>query len=95
MLDILVYRRRLLTCDIDDKHFATLNTEQTLRFALRMKTPSTRIPGTSRDAFVETLLNLYASIFGMKHTLKTQVGNAFVRGVSGGESKYQLIGSRI
>ncbi|EPS44069.1 hypothetical protein H072_1970 [Dactylellina haptotyla CBS 200.50] len=81
------YRGEILFNDEDDTHLPTLTVEQTLRFALKMKTPKTRIPGTSKSAFVETMLNLYASMFGMKHTLKTIVGGAWVRGVSGGERK--------
>lgn len=34
------------------------------------------------------MLDLYATMFGMKHVLKTLVGNQFVRGVSGGESEF-------
>lgn len=71
----------------DDIHLPTLTTEQTLRFAMKTKTPHTRIPGTSRSAFVESMLDLYASIFGMKHTLNTFVGNQNFRGISGGERK--------
>ncbi|KAF3906004.1 hypothetical protein ABW21_db0204491 [Orbilia brochopaga] len=81
------YRGEILFNDEDDIHLPTLTVEQTLRFALRMKTPKTRIPGLSKASFVETLLDLYLSMFGMKHTLKTNVGNAWVRGVSGGERK--------
>ncbi|KAF3941557.1 hypothetical protein ABW19_dt0205188 [Dactylella cylindrospora] len=81
------YRGEILFNDEDDIHLPTLTVEQTLRFALKMKTPQTRIPGTSKNAFVETMLNLYTSMFGMKHTLKTMVGNHMVRGVSGGERK--------
>jgi len=81
------YRGEIMFNDEDDTHLPTLTVEQTLRFALKMKTPSTRIPGTSKAAFVETMLDLYSSMFGMKHTLKTIVGGAWVRGVSGGERK--------
>ncbi|KAJ6262582.1 ABC multidrug transporter atrF [Drechslerella dactyloides] len=81
------YRGEILFNDEDDVHLPTLTVEQTLRFALKMKTPKTRIPGLSKDSFVETLLDLFLSMFGMKHTLKTNVGNAWVRGVSGGERK--------
>ncbi|KAK6340578.1 hypothetical protein TWF696_008905 [Orbilia brochopaga] len=81
------YRGEILFNDEDDIHLPTLTVEQTLRFALRMKTPKTRIPGLSKASFVETLLDLYSSMFGMKHTLKTNVGNAWSRGVSGGERK--------
>jgi len=64
-----------------------LTVQQTLKFALSTKTPATRIPGLSRDAFVQQMLELFAKMFGMMHTLNTMVGNQFIRGVSGGERK--------
>jgi len=71
----------------EDAHLPTLTVAQALRFALKAKTPSTRIPGTSRKQFVEEMLNLFATMFKMKHVLNTIVGDPFVRGVSGGERK--------
>ncbi|KAF8247515.1 hypothetical protein K440DRAFT_550851 [Wilcoxina mikolae CBS 423.85] len=81
------YRGEILYNDEEDAHLPTLSVAQTLRFALKAKTPKTRIPGTSREQFVEEMLTLFAQMFKMKHVLNTIVGNAFVRGVSGGERK--------
>ena len=66
----------------EDIHLPTLTVGQTVRFALKTKTPSKRLPGTSRGDFVEQMLELFLNMFGMKHTLSTIVG-----GVSGGERK--------
>lgn len=46
-----------------------------------------RINGVSRDQFQEYLLELLTTVFGLRHTVKTKVGNDYVRGVSGGERK--------
>lgn len=81
------YRGEILYNDEEDQHLPTLSVKQTLEFALKTKTPSKRLPGTSRTQFVDEMLNLFAAMFKMKHVLNTMVGNAFVRGVSGGERK--------
>ncbi|WWD20557.1 hypothetical protein CI109_105033 [Kwoniella shandongensis] len=71
----------------DDDHLPTLTVAQTIRFALSTKTPKKRIPGVSNEQFREDMLNLLLSMLNIKHTANTIVGNAFVRGVSGGERK--------
>ncbi|WVR08472.1 hypothetical protein IAU60_005527 [Kwoniella sp. DSM 27419] len=71
----------------DDDHLPTLTVAQTIRFALSLKTPKRRIPGVSAAQFKEDVLNLLLSMLNIKHTANTIVGNAYVRGVSGGERK--------
>ncbi|ODN86072.1 ATP-binding cassette transporter [Cryptococcus wingfieldii CBS 7118] len=71
----------------DDDHLPTLTVAQTIRFALAMKTPRKKIPGVTPAQFQEDLLDLLLSMLNIKHTANTIVGNAFVRGVSGGERK--------
>jgi ABC-type multidrug transport system ATPase subunit len=71
----------------DDDHLPTLTVGQTLRFALELKTPKKRIPGVSTTQYRDALLNLLLSMLNIKHTENTIVGNAHVRGVSGGERK--------
>ncbi|KAG9049169.1 hypothetical protein FS837_010988 [Tulasnella sp. UAMH 9824] len=58
-------------------------------FALDTKTPGkrTRLPGVTGKAFNEQVLNTLLKMLNITHTKKTLVGNAFVRGVSGGERK--------
>jgi ABC-type multidrug transport system ATPase subunit len=64
-----------------------LTVAQTLRFALETKTPKKKIPGLSNNQFREEVLNTLLSMLNIKHTANTNVGNAFMRGVSGGERK--------
>ncbi|CEP18981.1 hypothetical protein [Parasitella parasitica] len=71
----------------EDLHYPTLTTEQTLRFALKNKTPGTRIPGESKQDFINSVLYLLGNMLGLTKQMKTMVGNAFVRGLSGGERK--------
>lgn len=41
----------------------------------------------SRDDYIEGFTNTLSTIFGLRHVLGTKVGNAAIRGVSGGERK--------
>jgi ABC-type multidrug transport system ATPase subunit len=72
---------------IDDVHFPTLTVDQTIKFALRNKTPSVKPDGVSDKGFVEKMRDEILGSLGILHTKKTLVGNEFVRGVSGGERK--------
>ena len=65
----------------DDQHFPDLNVEQTLRFALMNKTKQ------HQRGSIPVLINALLTMFGIKHTQYTKVGNEYVRGVSGGERK--------
>ncbi|KAL5487493.1 SNQ2_3 [Sanghuangporus weigelae] len=73
----------------DDVHFPTLTVEQTLNFAARTHMPSrnARLEGSSRTQYTEIMVNALTTVFGLKHARKTKIGNALVRGVSGGERK--------
>ena len=65
----------------DDQHFPTLTVWQTLRFALMNKTKK-------RDSgSVPVIIDALLKMFGITHTKNTLVGNAYIRGVSGGERK--------
>ncbi|KAF5256007.1 hypothetical protein FOXYS1_13544 [Fusarium oxysporum] len=76
----------------DEVFYPSLTVSQTLDFALRTKLPHRR-PHTSDPT--ATSANFYTSSFkeflletlGISHTADTRVGNAFLRGVSGGERK--------
>lgn len=65
----------------DDQHFATLTVWQTLKFSLMNKTKK------GDRASVPIILDALLRMFGISHTKNTQVGNEYVRGVSGGERK--------
>lgn len=76
-----------LTSPSDDIHIPTLTVAQTLDFALSTKTPGKRLPGISGKEFNAKLRRTFLQMFNILHTEKTLVGDAFVRGVSGGERK--------
>lgn len=65
----------------DDLHFPNLTVWQTLKFSLINKTK--KQDKESIPVIIDALLKM----FGITHTKDTLVGNAFVRGVSGGERK--------
>jgi ABC-type multidrug transport system ATPase subunit len=81
-----LYAGEVLYNQEDDDHLPTLTVAQTLRFALRLKTPK-KLPGVTAAEYRENLLELLLSMLNIKHTANTVVGNAFIRGVSGGERK--------
>ncbi|RDW60635.1 hypothetical protein BP6252_12018 [Coleophoma cylindrospora] len=69
----------------DDMHYPRLSVENTLQFGLRLRRPKDK--EVSQSEFMETMTNSILSSLGMLHTKKTIVGDAFVRGVSGGERR--------
>lgn len=81
------FRGDVQYCPEDDVHFPTLTVEQTIRFAAQTRAPQARIQGMSRDTFNEKVTDIYATIFGLNHVKGTPVGDASIRGVSGGEKK--------
>ena len=68
-------------------HFPTLTVGQTLNFALSLKTPGKRLPSQTLKQFREEVMNLLLRMVNIPHTKNTLVGNAEVRGISGGERK--------
>lgn len=83
------YRSEVLYNPEDDLHYATLKVKDTLKFALRTRTPgkASRKDGESRNDYVQEFLRVVSKLFWIEHTMNTKVGNEFVRGVSGGEKK--------
>ncbi|KAF9650879.1 pleiotropic drug resistance ABC transporter [Thelephora ganbajun] len=81
------YRGDLQFIPEDDIHFATLTVEETLRFAAKTRTPQVRIAGTSRENHVDYITNTLMTVLGLDHCRKTRIGNAAIRGLSGGEKK--------
>lgn len=88
------YRGEILYNPEDDLHYATLKVKDTLRFALKTRTPGkeSRKEGESREDYIREFLRIVAKLFWIEHTMDTKVGNEFVRGVSGGEKKRVSIG---
>ncbi|KAF9445670.1 pleiotropic drug resistance ABC transporter [Macrolepiota fuliginosa MF-IS2] len=81
------YRGDVQYCPEDDIAFPTLTVSETIRFAAKTRAPGARIEGQSREEFTELITDIYMTIFGLKHRANTLVGNAAIRGVSGGEKK--------
>ena len=83
------YRGEILYNPEDDLHYATLSVKNTLKFALKTRTPGkeSRNEGESRADYVKEFLRVVSKLFWIEHTMNTKVGNEFVRGVSGGEKK--------
>lgn len=83
------YRGEILYNPEDDLHYATLSVKNTLKFALKTRTPgkASRMEGESRNDYIQEFLRVVSKLFWIEHTMNTKVGDAFVRGVSGGEKK--------
>lgn len=70
-----------------DIHFPRLTVGETLEFAALARSPRV-IPGNvDRRVFAKHLRDVLMSVFGIRHTVDTPVGDEFVRGISGGERK--------
>ncbi|SCU98125.1 LAMI_0F13146g1_1 [Lachancea mirantina] len=81
------YKRDCIYNGEMDVHFPHLTVQQTLDFALSCSIPRTRVNGVKRSEYIVAMRELYSTIFGLRHTYNTKVGNDYVRGVSGGERK--------
>jgi hypothetical protein len=71
----------------DDHHLPHLTVGQTLTFASAARTPASDARVGSRNDAIDRKRDVLLSLFGLKHTINTKVGNDVVRGVSGGERK--------
>ncbi|KAJ7762052.1 pleiotropic drug resistance ABC transporter [Mycena maculata] len=81
------YRGDVQYCPEDDVHFPTLTVEQTLRFAAGLRAPQAQARFQTREDYVDSVVEILCTIFGLRHVRGTQVGNNAIRGVSGGEKK--------
>ncbi|KFH67291.1 hypothetical protein MVEG_06026 [Podila verticillata NRRL 6337] len=82
------YKGEVLYNQEDDFHYPTLTVRQTLETAIRAKTPRARLPGVdTRKDFRDQLLDVLTKMYGLTRQKETLVGNAFIRGISGGERK--------
>lgn len=65
----------------DDVHFPTLAVEATLKFAAASRTGHERVSEfPTRNEEVSYFTESLATVFGLRHTMKTVVGDASVRG---------------
>ncbi|KAG8216186.1 ABC-2 type transporter-domain-containing protein [Butyriboletus roseoflavus] len=83
----LHYRGDVQYCPEDDVHFPTLSVEQTIGFAAKTRAPHARAQGLSRKEFWVEITDILMTLFGLRHVRRTPVGDAALRGVSGGEKK--------
>ena len=83
------YRGEVVYNPEDDLHYATLSVKNTLKFALKTRTPgkASRNQGESRSGYVNEFLRVVSKLFWIEHTMNTKVGDEMIRGVSGGEKK--------
>ncbi|TEA11023.1 Protein SNQ2 [Colletotrichum sidae] len=82
------YRSQIILNGEEEVFFPMLTVEDTLRFAARNKVPRHLPPGVaSAEQYVRDNEDFLLRLAGIPHTAKTKVGDAFHRGVSGGERK--------
>ena len=81
------YRGEAVYNQEDDIHYPTLTVEQTLNFALDVKAPGKLPAGLSKEDFKQRVISTLLKMFNIEHTRHTIVGDALIRGVSGGERK--------
>ncbi|KAL5046754.1 hypothetical protein BDW71DRAFT_214521 [Aspergillus fruticulosus] len=82
------YRGQIIMNTEEEIFFPTLSVEDTINFAARMKVPYHLPPGfKSQEDYVQSYKEFLLRSVGILHTARTKVGDAFIRGVSGGERK--------
>ncbi|CAG8053829.1 unnamed protein product [Penicillium salamii] len=79
------YRSETVYASENDIHFSTLPVKDAMGFAFRLRKPASD-PRSASDFALEMTDASLKSV-GLSHTANTIVGDAFVRGVSGGERK--------
>ncbi|KAJ2369134.1 ATP-binding cassette transporter snq2, partial [Coemansia sp. RSA 2607] len=88
------YRGEIAYNQEEDVHFPALTVRKTLQFAIQCKTPSSRVLN-DRDNFQNEFLDTLLDMYGLNGCADTIVGNAFLRGVSGGERKRVSIAEQV
>lgn len=82
------HRGQIVMNTEEELFFPSLTVGQTMDFATRLKVPFKLPQGVSnKEEWRVELRDFLLQSMGIEHTLDTKVGNAFVRGVSGGERK--------
>lgn len=82
------YAGQIVVNKEEEIFFPSLTVRQTMDFATRLKKPF-RLPDgvTSQEEHRIEMRNFLLESMGIEHTIDTKVGDAYVRGVSGGERK--------
>ncbi|EXA28511.1 ATPase [Fusarium oxysporum f. sp. pisi HDV247] len=82
------YRGQIVMNTEEEVFYPALTVGQTMDFASRLKVPFVLPNGTnSLDELRTQTRDFLLKSMGIEHTIDTKVGDAFVRGVSGGERK--------
>jgi ATP-binding cassette subfamily G (WHITE) protein 2 (PDR) len=70
-----------------DVHFPMLSVGDTLLFAALARAPREIPGGVDRWTYATHMRDVMMAMFGIRQTMNTQIGDDFIRGVSGGERK--------
>ncbi|KAF9435109.1 hypothetical protein BGZ76_006883 [Entomortierella beljakovae] len=90
------YKGEVVYNQEDDFHYPTLTVRETLQTAIRAKTPRARLAGVeSRADYREKFIDILTKMYGLTRQKETKVGNAFIRGLSGGERKRLSIAEQV
>ena len=81
------YRGEIIYNQEEDHHFPHLTVGETLEFAAYARAPHTRLGNMNREEYAKMAVQVAMALFELSHTQNTQVGNEYIRGVSGGERK--------
>lgn len=82
------YRGQIVMNTEDEVFFPTLSVQNTIDFATRMKSPRHLPAGIkTQEEYAQAYKDFLLESVGITHTANTKVGDAFIRGVSGGERK--------
>ncbi|KAJ4245050.1 hypothetical protein NW762_014260 [Fusarium torreyae] len=82
------YRGQIIMNTEEEIFFPSLTVEATIDFAARMKVPFHLPPGiNTREEYAQFYKDFLLRSVNIPHTVHTKVGDAFIRGVSGGERK--------
>jgi ABC-type multidrug transport system ATPase subunit/ABC-type multidrug transport system permease subunit len=82
------YRGQIVMNTEEEVFFPTLSVQNTIDFAARMKSPRYLPTGIqTQEQYAQEYKKFLLDSVGISHTATTKVGDAFIRGVSGGERK--------
>lgn len=82
------YRGQIIMNTEEEIFFPALTVKDTIDFATRLKVPYALPPGVKdADEFAQINEDFFLKAMGIEHTKDTKVGDAYIRGVSGGERK--------
>ncbi|GKT48749.1 ABC transporter G family member 14 [Colletotrichum spaethianum] len=82
------YQGQIIMNTEDEIFYPALSVEDTINFATRMKVPRHLPPGIKTpEEYVQHRKIFLLRLVGISHTASTKVGDAYTRGVSGGERK--------